>query len=692
MADYAISNVPRRVVYVNTGVGPYAFTFEILVATDIAVYRGSTLLTLTTDYTVTINTNGTGSVTLTTAGTGNITIVGARAIERVSDYTTNGDLFANTLNTDLDSQTIYSQQIAEGLDRSIKGSVTDSTALNMTLPVASSRANKLLGFNPSGEPAVSVTTINQLDAAVQSFVSGTGNNAASIIYTPAGSGAVDTTVQAKFRENVSVKDFGAVGDGVADDSQEIQAAIDYAFSVSKGIYFPSGTYKVNTGIQLKVGCEAAPNTQIRGGGAIDVVTIPPGNYANTYFNLPQIAFGTNGLVLNGVALATIFVPNVALCTDNGIVLQITNTNKTCADNVITFNTINGIANGAAIKFNHLATAISGTLMQGNQIKGNFAVSCKYGVYFYDVNNGSLGANLTWDDTEVDIFAIDPANLAGSIGFYANASFPAGRTFLYAKGFFDAMDDAYIKGNCISGPTFVISNSGQWDYTKFEQTGAARIINASSKQGNLPGVNPVPAMTTTYNTLASFNSGVPLQANRNILSFAIGDNLSNVVITGTAGQFSCDAATLVVGQPITITGTFGGTGSITGYTTGKIYYIITTNGSTTFTLSETYGGTAITTTAGTPTGLTYKAGIGPNQVKGFYFYHMLMSQYAPKVTAEPLWEFPMYVQSCNECSTSGLPYPGSANPYPLQGILVVRATGAVPAFTCYVAITVEDVTQ
>jgi len=111
MADYAISNVPRRVVYAASGTGPYAFTFEILDETDIAVYKASTLLTLTTDYTVTINANGTGSVTLVaTAGTSNITIVGAKNIQRTSDFTTGGDLFANTLNDELDNQTIYIQK------------------------------------------------------------------------------------------------------------------------------------------------------------------------------------------------------------------------------------------------------------------------------------------------------------------------------------------------------------------------------------------------------------------------------------------------------------------------------------------------------------------------------------------------------------------------------------------------------
>ena len=65
-----ISNVTRRVVYAASGTGPYNFTFEILTATDIAVYRDNTLLTLTTNYTVTINSNGTGFVTLTATPTG----------------------------------------------------------------------------------------------------------------------------------------------------------------------------------------------------------------------------------------------------------------------------------------------------------------------------------------------------------------------------------------------------------------------------------------------------------------------------------------------------------------------------------------------------------------------------------------------------------------------------------------------
>jgi hypothetical protein len=89
------------------------------------------------------------------------------------------------------------------------------------------------------------------------------------------------------------------------------------------------------------------------------------------------------------------------------------------------------------------------------------------------------------------------------------------------------------------------------------------------------------------------------------TFTTTSALSTVVITGTAGQFSCAATpqTLVVGQAVTISGTAGGTGSITGYSDPTTYLISATNGSTTFTLTTT-AGSAIITTAGTPTGLTY----------------------------------------------------------------------------------------
>jgi hypothetical protein len=222
MADYAISNVARRVVYTNTGVGPYAFTFEILANTDIAVYRGSTLLTLTTDYTVIINANGTGSVTLVVAGTGNISIVGARAIQRTSDYTTGGDLFASTLNVDLDSQTIYAQQVAETAERGLKAPVVDPTDINMTLPAKASRVGTVLAFNattgnPEAGPSIgSVTTV----AAQSANINTVATNIASV-NTVAGNNTNINTVAGISGNVTTVAGISANVTSVAGNSSNI---------------------------------------------------------------------------------------------------------------------------------------------------------------------------------------------------------------------------------------------------------------------------------------------------------------------------------------------------------------------------------------------------------------------------------------------------------------------------------------
>ena len=79
------------------------------------------------------------------------------------------------------------------------------------------------------------------------FAASSGSSLVGFIQ--AGTGAVATTVQAKLRQYVSVKDFGAVGDGVTNDTAAIQAAITAAYNV----YFPDGTYLVNAQINLKSG-------------------------------------------------------------------------------------------------------------------------------------------------------------------------------------------------------------------------------------------------------------------------------------------------------------------------------------------------------------------------------------------------------------------------------------------------------
>lgn len=97
----------------------------------------------------------------------------------------------------------------------------------------------------------------------------------------------------------------------------------------------------------------------------------------------------------------------------------------------------------------------------------------------------------------------------------------------------------------------------------------------------------------------------------LVSSNTGMSLSSVAIANTSGGFTCSSTSLplVVGQQLIISGTAGGTGSITGYSNPSTYFIIATDGSTTFQLSTSNGGANITTTAGSPTGLTYKVNNG-----------------------------------------------------------------------------------
>jgi len=69
-------------------------------------------------------------------------------------------------------------------------------------------------------------------------------SAANVSYNEGSAGAVGTNVQAKLRQTVSVKDFGATGDGTTDDTVAIQAALN----TGKNIYFPAGIYMHQGGI------------------------------------------------------------------------------------------------------------------------------------------------------------------------------------------------------------------------------------------------------------------------------------------------------------------------------------------------------------------------------------------------------------------------------------------------------------
>lgn len=106
--------------------------------------------------------------------------------------------------------------------------------------------------------------IEQLNA-----LDGSGGSAL-VGFLQSGTGAVATTVQTKLRESVSVKDFGAVGNGIADDTAAIQAAIDASYTnYNKTVFVPNGIYKLTGRITITQGvmimCEGSQGSSYDSG-------------------------------------------------------------------------------------------------------------------------------------------------------------------------------------------------------------------------------------------------------------------------------------------------------------------------------------------------------------------------------------------------------------------------------------------
>jgi hypothetical protein len=238
-----------------------------------------------------------------------ITLYRDMALERLTSYTNGGDFLAADVNNDYDRLWLALQQNTGTSNRALVAPNTDPTSINMTIPDKATRLNKFLKFNENtGNPEVSDATGLYVSAGMHVYdftgdgatvnftlgmepgsenntqvyidgvyqqkdsynVSGSivqfsvaplnlstievmvvealpvgATTASQVSFTQAGS-TYGRNVQLKLQESVSVKDFGVIGDGVADDTAAIQTAIDYVEALPGGkLYFPRGSYSVS---------------------------------------------------------------------------------------------------------------------------------------------------------------------------------------------------------------------------------------------------------------------------------------------------------------------------------------------------------------------------------------------------------------------------------------------------------------
>jgi len=277
------------------------------------------------------------------------------------------------------------------------------------------------------------------------------SGSSSVGFIQAGAGAVANTVQGKLRESVSVMDFGAVGNGVTDDTTAIRNAIA---SGAKRITGVAGSrYIITDTITINV-----PNIEIDFNGAELVLNNPSGTLSHLF--LGDGVTQCNGIRLKNIVFTRVQIATAGYAIDSDFIGVCEINNCRIFGNNLIFNGIR-ILRGIIIK-----------------IQGNYVDNCRnFGLYLEGTNTttfrtvdviirenrieGGVTALSTWDFVE-GVFCRDNIffNTSGAV-VTVNASSPATGlvSFKFQQNDFDSglstglfinnVDNVQITGNWFS---------------------------------------------------------------------------------------------------------------------------------------------------------------------------------------------------------------------------------------------------
>jgi hypothetical protein len=204
------------------------------------------------------------------------------------------------------------------------------------------------------------------------------------------------SLQSKLDESVSVFDFGAVGDGVQDDTAAIQNAIDQIYLTSTStkdiveLRVPAGTYLISQRLEIPPNCkligEGVGKSIIRQIGADFILRTVNGESIPGTYLTDQ---GTSGDVSDAIAPSNIVIENITFettsSTYHGFMLNY------CRDSF----------------FNNIA--IVGPWTTGNNTILTDGSTLNYAIEFVSFSNSVFCNNLTFSDVRISNFPVGPAS-------------------------------------------------------------------------------------------------------------------------------------------------------------------------------------------------------------------------------------------------------------------------------------------
>jgi hypothetical protein len=423
-------------------------------------------------------------------------------------------------------------------------------------------------------------------------------------------GAVGKTLNDKMQDLVSVKDFGATGNGTTDDTAAIQAAINLACTYGGNVYLPAGTYKISAALTFSMnsgmtdpvkrpsmsgdGMAATTIYQTANANGIEVVGYdanPAGYCLFQDFTLYGYQLNKLGFALKDIAFVTI--DNVYLAGWATGLYGANVLSSTFNDMVMRFNTGGFYFEpNAAFGFVSEPNAIT---MSNCTVGNNYAYGGKViGAGTFNYTGGSIEANGFGTDLSSGKWGLALVDVGGNIAQQAACGFNISGVYFEGNGgqaqlqvqqtvarvgltgVVNACSFVVLGTSYPAQQVYLAASSPSYAFPiTFEGCGWAG-LSGYTPSGSRPTINNVASEfelaiigANFYSAVDQYKQGAPNRF-EGVVEAAVYADLTGTPISGGGGAGTLQAV-LTAGNTSTLNGIFGGNGTTTGIVIGTNTY-------------------------------------------------------------------------------------------------------------------------